>query len=74
MASALTKPGELYVYFDNGAMKTPRSFAIIISPVTDLIMLLYHPVVSSQKLSESWQLALVRGTVLHSLRLAATDV
>jgi hypothetical protein len=71
MASALTKPGELYAYFDNGAMK---KLAIIISPVTDLIMLLYHPVVSSQKLSGSWQLALVRGTVLHSLRLAATDV
>lgn len=66
MASALTKPGELYVYFDNGATK---KLAIIISPVTDLIMLLYH-----QKLSESWQLTLVRGSVLHSLRLAAADV
>lgn len=66
MASALTKPGELYAYFDNGAMK---KLAIIISPVTDLIMLLYH-----QKLNESWQLTLVRGSVLHSLRLAAADV
>lgn len=66
MASALTKPGELYAHFDNGAMK---KLAIIISPVTDLIMLLYH-----HKLNESWQLTLVRGSVLHSLRLAAADV
>lgn len=71
MASATTKPGELYAYFGKDEL---LQFAITISPVTDLIMLLYNPITSSQKLSESWQLALVRGTVLHSLRLAVTDV
>jgi hypothetical protein len=72
MASVLTKPGELYVYFDNGSRFT--QIAIIISPATDLIMLLHYPAASSQKLSESWYFAFVRSTILHWRRLAAANV